>query len=118
MKILITDKMDDVYSSMGGSTRAEQKSNWDRVSIGYKDALLEAMGKWVEVETEHLFEDQFNTAKARFWGLWIIKDIDFAPEFKDKEEFLAAVQKQYDVKWPGSKVNRYYVDYLTKHHKL
>ncbi len=114
MKILITDSWDDVYSSMGGSTRAEQKVSWERAFPAYKVSLTEAMGQWVEVETDHLFEDQFNTKNARFGGLWIIKDIDFAPEFKNKEEYIAAVQKQYNEKWPGIKVNRYFVDYLTK----
>lgn len=119
MKILITSSMDDVYSSMRSNcTRSEQKAAWDRCNPEYKKTLLECMGKWVDVETEHLFEDQFNTKHARFVGLWIVKDINFSPEFKNKDEYLAALQKQYDEKWPGRIANPYYINYLSKPKKF
>lgn len=114
MKILITNDIEDVYMSFPGKTMAEKKTAYYNSHWQWREALEKSMGEWVEVETDHLFEDQFNTADARFQGLWIIKAVDLSPEFKDREEFIAAVQKQYDEKWPGHKVNRYFIDKWTK----
>lgn len=63
-------------------------------------------GNWVEVETEFLFEDQFNISNPdlRVYA----QDIDgikFSPEFVNLDEYQKAVQKRYDKDWPGSKVS-------------
>jgi len=67
------------------------------------DTMMAAAGTWMEVETEHLFEDQFNTESARVDSRYL-DGIDFSPEFPDVQAFLEAVQRRYDVDWPGSKV--------------
>lgn len=69
------------------------------------DAMREASGKWLEVETEFLFSDQFNVEGIRLDARYI-DAIDFGPEFSGVDEFLDAVQKRYDKDWPGSDVRK------------
>lgn len=69
------------------------------------DTVMANAGKWVEVDLEHLFNDQFNALGCRI-EQYFVDAFDFLPEFKDVDDYLAAVQKQYDVKWPGTKSTR------------
>jgi len=89
-----------------GSTWAEKRSAAERTadkdspSRPWYDKMQSTAGTWVQVNKKHLFEDQFNTDTARV-GCYYIEAIDFSPQFKNADEFLAAVQKNYDKNWAG-----------------
>jgi len=126
VRIKITENVDHLYAAgsakgMGLKTGAQYKdftaqsralpsmTNW----FAFMDF---AAGKWVEVETDYLFDDQFNvgdppgfvppadrdprTTGARV-ALRFVDAIDFAPEFSGPEDYLQEVQKRYDIHWPG-----------------
>ena len=93
-------------SSQIGRTWAEKLCHAERAVHGncakWAEGMRAASGKWVEVETEYLFEDQFNIAKPSVrLELRLIDAIDFGPEFKHVGEFEAAVKKRYEKDWPG-----------------
>jgi hypothetical protein len=104
-------------SSMPGKTGAEKEAMAEPTaykgspSRPWHDTMTAIQGQWVEVETEFLFEDQFNTDTARGECRYI-DAIDFSPEFGDVEEFLEAVQKRYDKDWPGRKVSRVLANHI------
>lgn len=138
MRIKITENVDHLYAAgsakgMGLKTGAQYKdftaqsralpsmTNW----FAFMDF---AAGKWVEVETDYLFDDQFNvgdppgfvppadrdprTTGARV-ALRFVDAIDFAPEFKGPEDYLQVAAKRRNADWgdgvvPGSRelINR------------
>jgi hypothetical protein len=109
MRVKIDEKWWNSYvREQIGKTNAEKSSRAERIfsSPGRKWAnrMNEKKGKWLDVETEFLFEDQFNTGHIRVM-VKHIDGIDFKPEFENIDEFQAAVQERYNKDWPGSKVD-------------
>ena len=88
-----------------GKTQAEKEARaeniWSSPGRGWAETMQESKGQWLDVETEFIFEDQFNTKTARVMAKHI-DAIQFTPEYANLEEYQVAVQKRYDKDWPGS----------------
>ena len=130
MRIRITKDIDQRYASSmakgaGLKTGADYKcfieqSRRQPSMVGWFAVMDFVAGKWVDVELDFIFDRQFNigdppgfvppegrnplSSGARV-DLSYVEAIDFSPEFSGPEEYLQAVQKRYDVDWPGSKVS-------------
>jgi len=99
-----------------GKTQAEKESAAERIfsspGRNWAKSMGESSGKWLDVETDYLFSDQFNTETLRV-DAKLIDAIDFSPEFSGITAFQAAVQERYDRDWPGRvaqcRVLRYYI---------
>jgi len=92
-----------------GNTWAEKITHADRALNGacvkWGKGMEQSAGKWVEVETKYLFDDQFNVAEPNLRvDFQMIDAINFGPEFEGIDEWEAAVQERYDKDWPGSKL--------------
>lgn len=108
--ILKKDLENAITLNAHGKTMAEKKCN---VSQEFLMLMRPYAGKTIEIETEHLFEDQFNAAEPNARIMWTyVEKLILEPEFKNAQELIDAVQKQYDVKWPGTKVNPYFIKKL------
>lgn len=92
-----------------GKTQAEKECHAERIfsspGRNWGKGMNAIKGNWIEVETEFLFEDQFNISNPdlRVYAK-DIDGIDFSPEFDNLDEYRQAVQKRYNKDWPGSKV--------------
>jgi len=109
MKIRISkDWWDSYVMGQPGKTQSVKETNAEHIFSGpgrsWGKSMNEFAGKWVTVETEHLFSDQFNVVEGNLRvHAKHIDGIDFGPEFENLDEFRAAVQKRYDTDWPGRK---------------
>ena len=87
-----------------GKTQAEKEARAEVILEGpgrsWALSMGEAAGAWLDVETDYLFEDQFNTESLRV-NVKYIDAIDFSPEFANVDEFQAAVAARYSEAWPG-----------------
>lgn len=73
--------------------------------FSWRDTLSQFTGKWVTVETQHLFEDQFNIVEGNLRiDAKYLDDIDFE-EIGDFEAFKSLVTERYAKDWPGNKPN-------------
>ena len=101
-----------------GKTQAEKESRAEPTAAlgspgrAWHETMTKTQGQWIEVETEFLFEDQFNTETARVDCAYI-DAIDFSPEFANVEDFLAAVQTRYNKDWPGRKIRQVLANHIT-----
>ncbi len=92
-----------------GKTQAEKESMAEHVAFlnsparPWYETMQKSKDQWLDVETDFIFEDQFNTETARV----MVKHIDginFSPEFSNLDDYKKAVQKRYDKDWPGRTV--------------
>jgi hypothetical protein len=99
--------------TLPGRTLAEKRAGLVGPAIDYMKKLDEIgntittdkvggvkCGGWVDVETEHVFEDACNTAELRL-DYRMIDAVDFSPEFDGIDGYEKEVARQYAVKWPG-----------------
>lgn len=101
--------------SFGGKTWAEKLCAAEEAERRVCGAWCEGMeaiaGHFVPVDTEFLFENQFNTpdGTGTVDGMRVmaleIDAVDFSPEFAGVDGFLEAVAKRYARDWPGWKVS-------------
>ena len=101
--------------SFDGKTMAEKKSTAavaERLVCGEWCKGMDAVaGQFVPVDTEFLFENQFNTPDGigSKNGLRVmareIDAVDFSPEFEDVDEFMEAVAERYSRDWPGMELS-------------
>jgi len=109
MKIRIAQDIHHRFTmSQPGRTMAEKMGHVraaEKNVSRWMDVMLATQGTWVDVETQFLFAEQFNTKDLRVMSRYI-DGIDFGPEFSGLEEFYDACQVQYDKNWPGMKVPR------------
>lgn len=113
MKIRVDKKWWNHYvRGQAGKTQSEKESRAECIfsspGRSWAKGMGAAGGEWLEVETKYVFSDAFNACKLDGGLMHVdakfIDRIDFAPEFKDLDDFQAAVQKRYAKDWPGSKV--------------
>lgn len=95
MKILISK---DALKRHAQSVPASQ--GYSQSTMDWRLKLSALLGQWVDVETEHLFADQFNTAELRVFAN-MVDDIKFE-EIGTLENFERLVDERYAVDWPGS----------------
>lgn len=86
----------------------------------YTNVLRPNQGKWIDVSTEHLFEDQFNGIKHgyvqgddKYNVPYIHIDLDIVDEVQfihgDFEDFQEGVRARYAMDWPGREAFPKYV---------
>lgn len=106
MKIRISKKWWSHYvREQPGNTQADKETAAERIWSGlgrkWAEGMRKAKGQWLDVETEFLFDSQFNVKDIRVM-VSHIDGIKFGPEFKSLDDFKDVVQKRYDKDWPGS----------------
>ena len=81
----------------------------DRFRPEFLEKIEKFQGQWLTVETEFLFEDQFNVVEGNLRIMHdIVEDIDF--EEMTYDEWRQKVVERYAIDWPDRKVSTYHVD--------
>lgn len=106
MQILVADDALLRHYQQHAKTHGEE-AGWSKQAREWRGSLRPYQGERIVVETDHVFENQFNTRIGLRIEAYLVDGFDFSHEAEDSrsydslEEFERHVAAQYAQKWPG-----------------